>query len=96
MVTHQTLAIVGDAPGGGSQREAVIPLDDSGVMRQIAQAFAKASGEGSGGGIVNNFRIGGMISTTDLTRVARMITRGAQTGRLRMSVSNSNRVTRKV
>src|SRR4029077_15869193 len=96
LITQKTLAIVGVAPGGGNQKEAVIPLGDAEAMRQIVQAFAKASGEGSGSGIVNNFRIGGMISTTDLTKVARMITRGAQTGRLRMSVSNSNRVTRKV
>jgi hypothetical protein len=87
LVSAPTLAMLAES----SKREAVIPLDDPGVMTSIAKAFGKAGG----GDIYNHFAIGGMISSTDLTKVGRLITRSVSTGRLRMTVTNSNRITRK-
>jgi hypothetical protein len=93
LVTHQTLAIVGDSPGGGDAKEAVIPLNDASAMRQIMQAFAGASSSG-GGGVNHNYYIQGMVSTTDLVKLTRMITRGAKTGRSNVTVTNSHRNTK--
>jgi hypothetical protein len=90
LVERPTMAIVGDGPNGGSQPEAVIPLNDASALRQISNAFGKATGD-----MHMNFYIRSMISTQDLVRTGRMITRGAQTGRLRVTVSNSGRVIRR-
>jgi hypothetical protein len=94
LVTHQTLAIVGDSPSGGDQREAVIPLNDAAAMRDIMHAFA-GSGAGGVGDTIHNYHIQGMISTSDLTKLSRAITRGSNTGRLRVTVADSSRVTRR-
>jgi hypothetical protein len=91
IVTQPTLAMVGDSASGGRQTKGVFPLNDP----RAAQAIRRLFGGESEGGIVNNFNIRGMLSTQDLAKTARVITRGAQTGRLRVSVSNSGKVTRR-
>jgi hypothetical protein len=91
IVTQPTLAMIGDRQDGGSQAEGVFPLGDPRAKQALMDAFGI-----SGGGITNhNYNIQGMISTTDLAKFSRMVTRGAQTGRIRMTVTNSNRVTRR-
>jgi hypothetical protein len=85
-----TFAVVGDIPGG----EAILPLHDHAAMAQLAAAIVGQM-QGGSNGITQNFIIRSMISTQDLVRTGRMITRGAQTGRLRVSVTNSGRVTRR-
>jgi hypothetical protein len=92
IVTQPTYAIVGDRQGGGSQTEGVFPLGDPRARQALVDAF----GLGGGGGTIHNWNVQGMISTTDLVKLSRTITRGTQTGRLRVSVSNSGRVTRRV
>ena len=90
IVTQPTMAMIGDRQDGGSQAEGVFPLGDPRARQALLDAF------GVGGGATNhNYYINGMISTTDLTRLTRVISRGANTGRVRMSVTNSNRVTRR-
>jgi len=89
LVTGPTLAMVGERPNM-RRGEAVIPLDDPRALRSIARAMSSDSG-----GISNHFNIRGMISTSDLSKVARTITRAAGSGRLRVGVTNSNRITRK-
>jgi hypothetical protein len=91
IVTQPTYAMIGDRDGGGSQTEGVFPLNDPRARQALLDAF----GMGGGGGVTHNYNIQGMISTTDLTRLTRVISRGANTGRVRMSVTNSNRVTRR-
>jgi hypothetical protein len=91
IVTQPTMAMVGDSASGGRQTEGVFPLNDP----RAAQAIRRLFGGESEGGIVNNFYIRGMLSTQDLAKTARVITRGAQTGRLRVSVSQSGRVIKK-
>jgi hypothetical protein len=86
-----TLAVVGDSPGG----EAILPLRDHMAMQQLAEAIAHQMGGAQGSGINNYFNVRGMLSTQDLAKTARIITRGAQTGRLRVSVANSARVTKR-
>jgi hypothetical protein len=87
IVTQPTYAMVGDNAHGGRATEGVFPLDDPRAAQAIRRLFG-----GDGAGVVNNFHVRGMLSTQDLAKTARVITRGAQTGRLRVSVSNSGRV----
>jgi hypothetical protein len=91
IVTQPTLAMVGDREGGGSRAEGVFPLGDPRAKQALMDAF----GISGGGDTIHNYNIQGMISTTDLTRLTRVISRGANTGRVRISVTNSNRVTRR-
>jgi hypothetical protein len=90
IVTQPTMAMIGDRQDGGSQAEGVFPLGDPRARQALMDAFGLG-----GGGTTHNYYINGMISTTDLTRLTRVISRGANTGRVRMSVTNSNRVTRR-
>lgn len=94
IVTRPTLAMIGDRQGGGSQTEGVFPLDDPRGRKALMDAFGM-SGGGSGGDINHNYFINGMVSTSDLTKLTRVISRSANTGRVRVSVSNASRVTRK-
>jgi hypothetical protein len=84
--------MIGDRQDGGSQAEGVFPLGDPRAKQALMDAFGLGTGSGS---VNHNYYINGMISTTDLTRLTRVISRGANTGRVRMSVTNSNRVTRR-
>lgn len=94
IVTRPTLAVVGDAPGGGSRPEAILPLDHTTLSHLAAGIVGQMKGPG-GGGIQNNFQVKGMISTQDLARFGRVVTRAARTGRVRMAVSDASRVTRR-
>jgi len=84
LVSEPTLAMIGEE----RRREAIIPLDDPEAIERIGSALG-------GGAIHNHFYIKGMISTGDLSHLGRTITRASQTGRLRVTVANSNRITRK-
>jgi hypothetical protein len=90
IVTTPTYAMIGDRPGGGSRAEAVIPLDDP-RARALMESF------GGAGGVHYHYtnNIKGFLSTSDLTKLNRINNRSANTGRTRISVSNSARVTRK-
>lgn len=90
IVTKPTLAMVGDSDSGGGQTEGIFPLGDPRAM----QAMKRLLGDGHSG-IVNQFNVRGMISTQDLSRLGRTITRASQTGRLRLTVNNSSRITRR-
>lgn len=91
IVEQPTYALIGDRQGGGSQREAVLPLDDVRAMRMFAEAFG-----GGGGGSQNHYYLPGFrFSTSDTTKLAKQLSRQASTGRVRLSVSNSSRLTRK-
>ena len=91
IVTQPTLAMIGDREGGGSRAEGVFPLGDPRAKQALMDAFGINGGTATN----HNYYINGMISTTDLTRLTRVISRGANTGRVRMSVTNSNRITRR-
>jgi hypothetical protein len=91
LITQQTLAIVGDAPGGGSRREAVIPLDDAEATRQIVQAFGGSS-RGGGGDTYHIYLPKGFAIGT-VQQLGRTITRASSTGRANISVRNAFRNT---
>jgi hypothetical protein len=85
LVTAPTLAMIGEGRG----REAVIPLDDPRAAQAIQRLF------GHGGDTIHNWNIHGMVSTQDLSKVSRRISRDSGTGRLRINVSQSGRVIKK-
>jgi len=87
LVTRPTLAVVGDAAGGGSQREAVLPLNDSRTRRELAKAF--------GQGTVIHVHVEGMISPDNLHKVMNQMSREVNGGKARLLASNSIRVTRR-
>jgi len=95
LVTHQTLALLGDDEGGGGdQEELVLPLGSSRAQQAIDRLFG---GRGGGPGETHNhYYINGLqFTTNDMTTLSRRLTRASQTGRVRVSVANASRVTRK-
>jgi len=92
LVSGPTLAIVGDAPGGGAQKEAILPLNDSSAMQQIAAAIAKAGG--SGGGDIH-VHVAGLISPDNLNKVISQINQRVKSGKSNLTSSNSMRVTKR-
>ena len=88
LITSPTLAMIGDGPSA----EAVIPLNDSGVMEAIGAAIARHSEGGSGG---MNFYVKGLISPDSLGKVMKRMSRASQTGRGRLLATNSHKLTRR-
>lgn len=80
LVTGPTLAVVGDRSGGGSAREAVIPLDNSSAMKAIASAItAQMKGLGE-----IHIRM-----ESDIPYVARVINKGAREGTIRVYATHA-------
>lgn len=89
LLTRQTMAVLGDAKGGGDAREAVLPLDNPDAIAQIVAALGGGRSNG------HTFIIEGVISPDNLTKTVRQIDRGINRGKLRLTASNSLRLTRK-
>jgi hypothetical protein len=83
LVNRPTLAVVGDSAGGGSGREAILPLDNATAMRHIGAAIAAAM-KGSGGGAPVEIHFHGGIGEL----VSRM-NRGTQDGTIRVYASHA-------
>lgn len=88
LITGPTLAMLGENSGRG----AVIPLDNGAALNAIAEAIAKHTGAGGGG---TNFYIKGMVSGDTVGKLARKISRQVQTGRARLTASNTHKITRR-
>jgi hypothetical protein len=97
LVSKQTLAMIGDAPSGGSAREGVLPLDNPEAMRAIAGAIAEHLGGMSGGGNMHfhtNVR-GGVIDAGTLKSVMRQMSKRIKQGTGALTSSNTHRITRR-
>jgi hypothetical protein len=95
LITAPTLAMLGE----GNRREAVLPLNDSNAMRMIGEAIAQHlnnnnSGSGGGGGDTI-FNIKGMVSSDTVGKLMRKITHQVNTGRGRMTGTNTHKITRR-
>lgn len=92
LLTQRTVAVLGDSPTGGDQREAVLPLgQDSNALDEIAGRIHERMG--GGGSVVNhNYNIKGDL--IDHAKLMREQTRQMKKGKGRMTVTNSSRLTR--
>jgi hypothetical protein len=81
LVTSPTLAMVGDAPGG----EAILPLHDATAMSRISQAMG-------GGGETIIINVKGMISSDNLNKVVKKISRSVNRGTTRLQSNRALRV----
>lgn len=89
LITGPTLAMLGESNG----REAVLPLNDGNAMNMIAEAISKHLSQAGGGG--TNFYIRGMVSSDTVGKMAKKLTRQVQTGRTRLTASNTHKITRR-
>ncbi len=95
LFTQRTLAMIGDAPGGGNQREAVLPLgSDSSALDEIAGRIHERMGA-TGGGNVINVHVDGVISADNLQKVFKKASQGVSKGTIRFTAGNSFRYTRR-
>ncbi|MCU1301570.1 MAG: hypothetical protein JWQ87_1854, partial [Candidatus Sulfotelmatobacter sp.] len=89
LVTRPTLAVIGDSSSGGSSREAVIPLDNGPALKAIASAIT-AQMKAMGGSGEIHIRL-----ESDIPYVARVITDGTRTGRIRLHATTADKTIRK-
>jgi hypothetical protein len=95
LITQRTLAVIGDAAtGAGSQREAVIPVDDARFMDAVAGGLAQRIGP-SGNVTHITFHVEGLVSADHLHKFVKKMNQGINKGSVRLSSSNSLRVTRR-
>lgn len=91
LITAPTLAMLGES----NRREAVLPLTDNNAMSMIADAISKHLGESGGGAGGTNFYINGMVSSDTVGKMAKKLSRQVQTGRTRLTASNTHKITRR-
>lgn len=94
MVSAPTLAMVGDSPSGGSQKEAILPLEDGGVMDSLASAITKRMGGGSGSPAVH-IHVQGLISPDNLGKVITQMNQRVTSGKSHLTSSAALRVTKR-
>ena len=93
IATKPTLVMIGDGDNGGSQTEGVFPLGDSRARDVITELFG---GHPGGGDTHNHYYLDGFrFTATDMSKLARQLSRGANTQRIRVTVANSSRLTRR-
>lgn len=88
LISTPTLSVVGHGP------EAVIPLSDHRAVDTIADAIADRINVHGGGSGTHNWYIEGVISSDNLHKVAKRISRDIGNGKVRFNSSNSRRVTK--
>ena len=95
LITQRTLAVIGDAAtGSGSQREAVIPVDDSRFMDAVAGGLAQRLGPA--GNVTHvTFHVEGLVSADHLHKFVKKVSQSINKGSVRLNASNSLRVTRR-
>ena len=76
--------------GEGNKKEAVLPLEDSRAMAEIAKAIGK-----QGGGTHFHVNVKGMISPDNLTKVVSQINKRVNRGQLQLRASDSLRITKR-
>jgi hypothetical protein len=94
LVSQPTLAMIGDAIGGGAANEGVLPLDNPDAMRQIAGAIAEhLDGPASSAGHTFNMR--GHFSKSEMKEIVKKISHGVQHGTMSVHSSSTGRITRR-
>jgi hypothetical protein len=89
LVSKQTLAMIGDAPSGGSAREGVLPLDNPEAMRAIAGALAEHLGPMMGGNGGNHtFNMRGHFSKSEMKEIVKKVSKGVQHGTMLLRSSS--------
>ncbi len=83
LITQPTLVLAGE-----SGREAIIPLDNPSAQQQMR-------GAGVGGGTVNHFHINGMISSDNLSKVMKNMSKLVSNGKATLKSSDSLRLTKR-
>ncbi len=85
LVTGPTLAIIGE--DRNSPTEAVLPLDNEEAMGKIR--------DGIGGGTTHHWHIDGMISSDNLAKVMKNMSKMVSKGQANLTASNSLRLTKR-
>ncbi len=101
LVTSPTMldAVVGDARSAGARNdiEAIIPLENEHAVARIASAIVAQMPErqmGNGDVHIHN-NVKGLISADTLSKVTKKMSKEVRNGKVRLTSSNSHRVTRK-
>jgi hypothetical protein len=94
LVSQPTLAMIGDAIGGGSANEGVLPLDNPDAMRQIAGAIAEHLGM-SQSASGHTFNMRGHFSKREMKEIVKKISQGVQHGTMSVHSSSTGRITRR-
>jgi hypothetical protein len=95
LITKRTMAVIGDAAGGGSSREAVIPLgQDSAALDEITDRLYERMG-GGGDTIHHHWNIQGMVSADTTAKFMKQASQGVRKGSVRFTAANSFRITRR-
>jgi predicted nucleic acid-binding Zn-ribbon protein len=85
LITAPTLAVMGEQ----SRQEAVLPLEDPRAMAKIGQAI------GENGGTTHHWHIDGVISSDNLAKVVKNISKMVQRNQVNLTASNSLRLTKR-
>jgi hypothetical protein len=93
LITSPTMAMIGDAPGGGAADEAVMPLDSPEAMAKIAAALGPHLGGGSDGASHTfNGSFFGQIRHSDLKRLTRQINQAVNKGTATLKSTQTGRI----
>ncbi len=99
LVNSQTLALIGDAVGGGNASEAVLPLDHPESMAKIAAALGPhlsgMMGGGSGGSHTFNGSFFGDIRHSDLKRLTKKINQAVNKGTATLKSTSTGRIVKR-
>lgn len=91
LVNGPTLAMMGEDAGHGT--EAAIPLDNPDAVAAIKKALV---GDDGGKTVVHQWHVQGLVSPDNLHKIMKKMSAAADSGRGRLTSSNSTRLTRKV
>jgi hypothetical protein len=93
LITSPTMAMIGDAPGGGAADEAVMPLDSPEAMAKIAAALGPHLGGGSDGSSHTfNGSFFGSLRHSDLKRLTRQINQAVNKGTATLKSTQTGRI----
>jgi hypothetical protein len=93
LISAPTLAMIGDAPGGGAANEAVLPLDSPEAMAKIANAISsRMSGGALGGSHTFNATFFGKLKHADLASLTKQISQAVNKGTISLRSTQTGRV----
>jgi hypothetical protein len=96
LISSPTIAMIGDAPGGGAADEAVMPLDSPEAMAKIAAALGPHLGGGSDGSSHTlNGTFFGSIRHSDLKRLTRQINQAVNKGTATLNSTRTGRIVKR-
>lgn len=90
LVSGPTLAVLGEE--AGAAHEAVLPLDNPNAIAGIVKALG---GGGDSKPVIHQWNVKGLVSPDTLSKVMKNMSRAGDSGRARLTSTNSTRLTRK-